>query len=608
MYDVSEKYREAISRNAREYYIDGEIVTETGKVIPVNDDTLYEKSLSVTNQCVNGSEFEWGAVFAAEASLGLKTDVDRYEMYNAAFRFSFFLKVDKQEYEEVPMGVYTISECNRNGALLSITCLDHMILLEKDLEEDTNGAPYDLLLFIAEKCGVELAQTKEEIECFANGTALMTLYSNRIETYRDAVSYIAHVLCGFALFDRFGKLKICRFAKEKCWDIKSGERYDISVSDFRTYFQALKVRFVKDGTYQLYSREDASMTDGLLYDMGDIPIIQGVEEFKEAVLDTVWQQLQEIIYTPCEIGSIGNPAVDLGDLVFVEEIGKDNEEIRAYITYYDWQYRGKCKLKSAGGNPKLSSAKSKVSKQLIGMETDIGQKDVVVHTYTNAKSYHITTKETEIAAINYAASSDTKSVFVMTIQINMESDGYLGLRYTKNFIELPDTANLTYLHKGENTVSVMLYLSDKENTRNTFRVIAHTEYIKSEERILKAEIEAVRNYVKSLAAGNPKYAEPEVDKSLPKGMIAVYGVRCALYGQGLASNDRWDGTISASDDIPYIKILPIETIPCNDTVDITNYDPIRINREETEYIELAPLPVRPFHDNISCIKEEEENE
>ena len=315
MYNVSEKYREAISRNVREYYIAGELITETGRIIPVNHDTLYEKSLSVTNQCVNGSEFEWGAVFSAEASIGLKTDVDRYEMYNAAFRFSFFLEVEEEEYEEIPMGVYTVSQCNRNGDLLSITCLDHMILLEKDLEEDTNGTPYDLLLFIAEKCGVELAQTREEIEGFSNGTALMTLYANRIETYRDAVSHIAHVLCGFAVFDRFGKLKICRYAKEKCWTIKSGERYDISVSDFKTYFQALKVRFVRDGTYQLYSRENTAMADGLLYDMGDIPIIQGVEEFKETVLDAVWQQLQEINYTPCEIESIGNPAVDLGDLV-----------------------------------------------------------------------------------------------------------------------------------------------------------------------------------------------------------------------------------------------------------------------------------------------------
>ncbi len=607
MYNVSEKYREAISRNVREYYVEGEIMTETGRVIPVNHDTLYEKSLSVTNQCVNGSEFEWGAVFSAEASLGLKTDVDRYEMYNAVFRFSFFLEVDEKEYEEIPMGVYTVSECNRSGNLLSITCLDHMILLEKDLEEDTNGAPYDLLLFIAEKCGVELAQTREEIESFANGTALMTLYANRIETYRDAVSYIAHVLCGFVLFDRFGKLKICRYAKEKCWTIKSGERYNVSVSDFRTYFQALKVRFVKDGAYQLYSRENTSMPDGLLYDMGDIPIIQGVEEFKETVLDAIWQQLQEIIYTPCEMDCIGNPAIDLGDLVSVEEIGKDNEEIKAYITYYDWQYRSKCRLKSAGGNPKLSSAKSRVSKQLTSMETDIGQKDVVVHTYTNAKSYQINTRETEVASINYAASSETKSIFVMTIQVKMESDGYLGLRYTKNFMEVPDTANLTYLHKGQNTVSVMLYLSDKENTRNTFRVLAYTEYVESEERILKAEIEAVRTYAESLAKGNPKNIEPDIDKTIPKGMIAVYGVRCALYGQGLASNDRWDGTISASDDVPYINTLPLEILPCNDRTGFTSYDPIRINREETEYIELIPLQIRPFQDDISCI-EEEENE
>ena len=607
MYNVSEKYRKAISKNVREYYIDGEIITQTGKSIPVNDDTLYEKSLSVTNQCVNGSEFEWGAVFSAEASMDLKTDVDRYEMYNATFRFSFFLAIDKKEYEEIPMGVYMVSECVRTGALLSVTCLDRMILLEADLEEDTNGAPYDLLSFIAEKCGVELAQTQEEIEEFPNGTALMTLYANRIETYRDAVSYIAHVLCGFAVFDRYGKLKICQYAKEKCWTITAGERYDISVSDFQTYFQALKVRFVKDGVYQLYFKESTTMADGLLYDMGDIPIIQGIEEFKRAVLDAVWQQIQEINYTPCEIESIGNPAADLGDLVSVEEIGRDNIKIRAYITYYDWKYRGKCTLKSAGGNPKLASAKSKVSKQLTSMETDIEQKDVVVHTYTNAQNYQITARETEIAAINYAVSSDAKSVFVMSIQVNMDSDGYLCLRYTKNFIELPDTANQTYLHKGHNTVSVMLYLNDSENTRSTFRVFAYTEYVESEERVQKAEMATVRNFMESLKKGSTQYTVAVIDKTIPKGTIPIYGVRCALYGQGLVSGDRWDGTILASDDTPYLKVSPLTVLPCNDRAIFTRYDPIGVNHEETKYIKLESLQVMPVKDSISFI-EEEENE
>ena len=211
----------------------------------------------------------------------------------------------------------------------------------------------------------------------------------------------------------------------------------------------------------------------------------------------------------------------------------------------------------------------------------------------------------EIAAINYALSSDAKSVFVMTIQVNMESDGYLGLRYTKNFIEVSDTANLTYLHKGHNAVSVMLYLSDEENTRNTFRVLAYTEYVESEERILKAEIKSVRSYVESLAKGNPKYVEADIDKTIPKGTIPIYGVRCALYGQGLASSDRWDGTISASDDVAYIKVFPLDILSCNDRMDCTSYDPIKVNREEAEYIELKPLPVRLFHDNISCIEEEE---
>ena len=58
MYNVSEKYREAISRNVREYYITGELITETGRIIPVNHDTLYEKS-PLSASCQNKIPQMW---------------------------------------------------------------------------------------------------------------------------------------------------------------------------------------------------------------------------------------------------------------------------------------------------------------------------------------------------------------------------------------------------------------------------------------------------------------------------------------------------------------------------------------------------------------------
>ncbi len=526
MYEVSEAYKAAIAKNTRRYYIEGELITKSGKRIPVDNDTVYENSLYVTNQCVNGSEFEWGAVFAAEAGVQIKTETDRYEMYEAEFKFSFFLEVTAGEYEEVPMGIYTVTECSKNGEILHITSLDHMILLEEDLSEDINGYPYELLFFIAERCNVELAQEREDIEQMPNGNILMTMYASRIGTYRDAVSYIAQVLCGFAVFDRFGKLKICQYAREVCWEIKSRERYEIAVSDFKTFFRALQVGFIEDGSYHQYFRENDEMSEGLLYDMGNIPIIQGLRTTNEEAVDYIWERLQDIYYTPCETETIGNPAIDLGDLIRFIEIGKRNEEVTSLITYFDWKYRSKCKLKSAGGNPKLASTKDETQKQLINMEASVQEKDVVTHNYTNVSGYKISDTEREIVTINYAANKDVYPIFIATLQINMSEDGYFCIRYAKDLIEIDNSTNRTYLHKGDNTITVMLYLYDKQNTRHILSVFAHVEGIEENAGIAQAK-------------------------------ILVGGIRAVLFAQGLAGGNRWDGTISFEESIGELNLHSI---------------------------------------------------
>ena len=69
-----------------------------------------------------------------------------------------------------------------------------MISLEKDLEESTTGTPYELLLFIGDRCGVEIAQTEEEILALTNGGHLLSVSIDRIDTFR------AFCICSGFLF------------------------------------------------------------------------------------------------------------------------------------------------------------------------------------------------------------------------------------------------------------------------------------------------------------------------------------------------------------------------------------------------------------------------
>lgn len=52
-------------------------------------------------------------MYSAELGITLYSDIDRYTLEGAEITASFFLKVDGEKYEEVPMEIYEISEANR---------------------------------------------------------------------------------------------------------------------------------------------------------------------------------------------------------------------------------------------------------------------------------------------------------------------------------------------------------------------------------------------------------------------------------------------------------------------------------------------------------------
>ena len=123
-------------------------------------------------------------------------------------------------YEKVPLGKFYVNEPNIVGKNISIKAYDKMIMLEEILDTSTTGTPYDFLVMMSTKFGFELAQTQSEIEALVNGTTLLSAMQDRINTYRDLLSYIACVTCSFAAFDREGKLKLYTYQKSVTKEIE----------------------------------------------------------------------------------------------------------------------------------------------------------------------------------------------------------------------------------------------------------------------------------------------------------------------------------------------------------------------------------------------------
>lgn len=216
MYPVSDAFLQAVQENTRTYYWTGRITTRSGTVHEFGYMDIVKGSAYISRQCCGSTEIELGTVYSAEVGITLFTQIDRYTLEDAKVELFYHLLLPDGTYEEVPMGVYEVSEANRTVKCLELKAYDYMLRFEKDFSgSQTTGNAYDFMVLCCLACSVELAQSQEEIETMPNGSETLSVYSdNDIETYRDVLYYVGQVLGGFFVINREGKLELVKYGSE----------------------------------------------------------------------------------------------------------------------------------------------------------------------------------------------------------------------------------------------------------------------------------------------------------------------------------------------------------------------------------------------------------
>lgn len=556
MYSVSDAYKLAVADSHRKSKMRA-VLTIGSTVINLDDNDIIKDTVYVTSQCTNGNEYEYGCTYAAECGLTIKSAVDRYSLYDAELKLYWSLWTGA-EWEEIPLGVFYISEPNRVNDKISIKALDGMTKLDIEITDDTQGTMPQLMSWIAEKCEIELAQTEEELGAFVNGNVQYSVQADKVDTYRDLLAYVCQMSACFAIFDRYGRLKLVKYATEPCVTLGRKQRFtNATFSDYTTKFVGLKARFIADENYAPY--EEGETGNGLILDMGDNPIVRGLPETKHAVLSAIFDLLKNVSYTPCEIETLGNPALDLGDMITNQAVGKDANTYISPITYYYWTYRGKHKLRAVGGNPKLSGVSNKQGKQISSLESGIDSKSVIVKNYSNAGDISFSSEETEIAYINYAATENSKLIFLMTVRLSLSLDGVLVIKFYTDASEDTGRVFKKYLERGTHFVTLTDLYEVSTNDRRTLSIKAHMEYFESDKRKQDADITTNKNFLTALSTTGatvtdnivqfPAYELGVIDTTVPTATIDKGGVKAVLYGQGIAGEGKWDGIINFAENI-----------------------------------------------------------
>ena len=376
MYTVTEKYYTALyEQPVVKSYVTGAIALDDGEML-ISDQDIIKGSLSINNRCVNGSSFEYGAVYQGELNITLMVDAGRYSLYDKKISLTAHYVLEDEEVS-IPLGQWKISTPERSRKLLNIKALDAMSDFSEIIPEAFTGTTYEMLTAACTACGVPLGMTQAEVESLTNGTVSFYANTEHFDTYRDLLSYLGKCTCTFAMIDRHGALVLKEYGTEPVRIIPDTRRSNTVVADYETYHKGVRMRFLADTNFFPY--EKGKEGDGITMDLGDIPIVTGTPEQKQAVCDAIYAKLSSVRYTPASfVQLVGDPTLELGDMITVD--GQNT-----YVMAYTWTHHGSMRIQGVGDDAKHPKFKNKnlvdiptLNDTLAGIEIDTEEVDDLV--------------------------------------------------------------------------------------------------------------------------------------------------------------------------------------------------------------------------------------
>ena len=166
--------------------------------------------------------------------------------------------------------------------------------------------------------------------------------------------------------------------------------FSSSFSDFITRYTAVSSTNKQTQIAEYYALDP---DNGLTMNLGVNPLLQfGLEETREMLCRNILADLSVIRYVPFDSDTIGNPALDPGDVLTFAGGQADEGQITC-ITSIRQKIGGKQSLKCVGKNPRLAQAKSRNDKNISGLLNQIEDNaktgKIGIHTFTNASAHEI---------------------------------------------------------------------------------------------------------------------------------------------------------------------------------------------------------------------------
>lgn len=569
MYSVSANYLNIMHSPIQTHRLTGKLFATDGttQLATFTGNDFLRDSVSITNQCSDTSEVTLGAVYIGEFKGTLINELGqtRGTWQGKKLQLFFGLFVNGS-FEDVPLGIYTINEANWSEAGVELVAYDNMQMFDKDLvATQYTGKMYDILSTICSLCGVTFGMSSFEVSLLPNGDIQLGMYpENDCKTYRDVISWLAQTAGGFATINRNGALVIKNYPSVKVDTINARNRLTGSkFSDFTTSYTGLSVVNMKDKTTSYYH---VTPDNGNTLNLGSNPFLQyGLDETVDNMRTAILNEAQNIVYTPFNSSMLGNPAYDLGDVIEYEDGIADN--CMCCIMLYEWKLNKTYTVQGFGKNPSLAAAQSKTDKNINGLTKDSKTNEVVYFSFTNTAPITVGSTETQVASVRF--SNDKETTVETWTEINLETALDVG--------QTAMTVQAFYYMDG-----VLVAYSPIETYSDSAKHILGLHWFQ-----LISEVMPHTWTVKLLSTNGTV----SIDAS---------NVHTLLKGQGLNTEQAWDGTITVEDVVGYGYLEGLTTPNVSTNLTITMQIPQAITLLEVVTIASLNIDTSTITDNVTC--------
>lgn len=386
MYQASEQFNSCILGSSRSFRVKMEI---SGKTIIPEIRSIVGMAAANPAECVS---------IGGTASAYVTVTMKRPDTPMENVEFALYIGLDTGTDEEyVKMGLYTVQKPLCDDGILTFTAYDRMTSQlgrayfsnltypadgKSALQEISNmsGVPITGLDNLPDGIMVDRrAIITESGENEEGNPVTTTQYQNPFDgyTYREALGYIAQLYTKFAVINRDGGIEL-RWYREADYTIAASKYYDDLVST--------------EKKFELGAIECVAGENTLVAGTGTAGMQITNPVMTQAHLDRIYGQLKDFTFLPVSLSFFGDPRLDLGDIVKVNDKHGNTIEIPLMSIIQDFdggllttiKSEGRTEAESTSGAVKgpTAQAMDRVYSELFLVKEVIGSKASFDYVYS----------------------------------------------------------------------------------------------------------------------------------------------------------------------------------------------------------------------------------